>query len=227
LAWGYPYYLPAEPWFLSRISPFSDEVIPNPSLHWFTKLQRLGLEYQQFVPYPPYPKILGSWPQFKVQMPETLRHAPPFGTVKVKVPGHNIPGWKQWAPPIRMNMRYFPLPSGVYVISDLTPDQYAEIEALRPQREIELGSVLPRVVPASAPSSWKRPELRPRSLGAASVAPFPVKSQWGDSEQETEIAWINSNWMQYQKPPKHSGHYFLLATRICFHELPHGLLRQP
>jgi hypothetical protein len=202
------YYYPGENWFLSKISPFSDEVIPNPSLHWFMKLQRIGKEYQQFVPDPPYPKVFGAWPQFKVQMwskdpneYSDLVNYPPFGTVNVRVPNWYQPGWKQIAPEIKLNMRYFP--EGDYVVPGLRPEEYDEIEAQRQQRESELGRPLPRVVPPPSPRSWKRPVLAPRSLGAASVVPFPVKSQWGTAEEsETEITWIHSNWMQYAKPSK-------------------------
>jgi hypothetical protein len=208
MSWGYPYYLGAEKWFLSVIPPFVDEIVSNPPLHWYIKLQRLGLEYQQFEPNLPYPKVFGAWSQFKVQMLEDLVNWPPFGTVKGRTPidedSIGLPsqalGYKPWATFIKVNMRYFP--EGEYVVPGLPQDMYAEIEAQRPQREQDLGRKLPRVVPHARQQSWKRPVLMPRSLGAASVVPFPRTTQWGASEDETEITWINQNWYQYSKPPK-------------------------
>jgi hypothetical protein len=154
MAWAIPYYSGGEKWFLNYIPPFSDEVIPNPPLHWFMKLQRIGKEYQQFVPNPPYPKVFGAWSQFKVQMwPEDLQNWPPFGTVKVRTPideNGEPTGWKQWVPPIKVNMRYFPV--GEYVVPHLPPEMYDELEEQRSQRERTLGQQLPRIVPSPSES---------------------------------------------------------------------------
>jgi hypothetical protein len=98
-------------------------------------------------------------------------------------------------------MQYFP--TDEYIVTGLPPEMYDELEAQRPQREIDLGTQLPIIVPSPTPRAWKRPILAPRNLGAASVVPYPVASQFGVSkEDETEITWVNSNWLKYKKRSK-------------------------
>jgi hypothetical protein len=134
-------------------------------------------------------------------MAENLHHIPPHGVIKVKMPGQYHPGWKANAPQIKLNMRYYP--SGEYVVPGLPLEMYDVINARRSQRSKELGRSVPKIVPHRSLERWKRPELKPRSLGAASAVAFPKCDQWGATEEnETEITWINSNWFQHKKPPK-------------------------
>jgi len=100
LSWGPQYLLPVEKWFplywpngaweVVSFPPTFDEsgnrVAPQPPdgaiIQWW-KMPKA----QWPIAAPWEPKVFGAWPASKVSMPEDLQNWPPFGFIKLAMPG--------------------------------------------------------------------------------------------------------------------------------------------
>jgi hypothetical protein len=86
----FPIYWPNQEWMVTPLSPAFDEfgnrVAPRPPdgaiLHWW------HLPKDQWPIQAPWePKVFGAWPASQISMRDDLVNHPPFGVIKLKMPG--------------------------------------------------------------------------------------------------------------------------------------------
>jgi hypothetical protein len=100
LPWPIKYLLPAVKWFPLYWPNDTWEIVPFPAIDEFGNRIALQPPDGAIIPWwkmdksqwpiaaPWEPKIFGAWPASQISMPEDLQNVPPFGFIKLKVPGH-------------------------------------------------------------------------------------------------------------------------------------------